>query len=226
MFNTIAWRYDLINTFISLGCDRYWRKKLVHALQEYWKQNKNQQILDIATGTADLAIATMKQLKPDKIIGLDPAEKMLELGKSKIKKNGFANKVILQKGCAESIEFADNFFDFAQVSFGVRNFADLNCGLAEIYRVLKFGGILTILEFSYPKNKLLRFIYKLYFNFVMPTVAGVLSGNFKAYKYLATSVANFPSPEKLKNILECIGFKVNKVQGLTFGVCSLYLCKK
>jgi demethylmenaquinone methyltransferase/2-methoxy-6-polyprenyl-1,4-benzoquinol methylase len=226
IFNSIAWRYDLINTLISFGFDKYWRNKLVQALGRHLDKTKDQQILDVSTGTADLAIETMKQLKPNKIIGIDPAEKMLELGRAKIKKSGFANRISLQKGSAEKLEFADNFFDFAQVSFGIRNFADLNCGLVEIYRVLKSGGILTILEFSYPKNKFLRHVYKLYFNFIMPVIAGILSGNLKAYKYLATSVANFPNPEKLKDILENIGFTVNEVQRLTFGVCSLYLCKK
>ena len=187
MFNDIAGRYDLLNRLLSGGIDIYWRKRALRELNDI----KPRTILDVATGTADLAIMAEKSLHPDKITGIDISEGMLELGRKKIAAAGFSN-IELQKGDSEKIDFRDNSFDAITVSFGVRNFENLGNGLREMYRVLKPGGKLVVLEFSKPKASAFKGIYKLYMNVVAPCVGKMISKNQAAYQYLNDSVQAFP----------------------------------
>ena len=159
MFNSIAGKYDFLNRFLSAGIDIWWRKKAINEL----KKINPKIILDVATGTGDVALMTYKKLHPEKIYGIDISEGMLELGRKKIKQKGLENKIELQQGDSENIIFDNNFFDGITVAFGVRNFENLEKGLSEMFRVLKPGGKLVVLEFSKPKQKNFKFLYQFYF---------------------------------------------------------------
>jgi demethylmenaquinone methyltransferase/2-methoxy-6-polyprenyl-1,4-benzoquinol methylase len=217
MFNDIAGRYDLLNRLLSGGIDIYWRKRALRELKDI----KPRTILDVATGTADLAILAQKSLHPDKITGIDISEGMLELGRKKIAAAGFLN-IELQKGDSEKINFPDNSFDAITVSFGVRNFENLGNGLREMYRVLKPGGKLMVLEFSKPKASAFKGIYKLYMNVVAPGVGKMISKNQAAYQYLNDSVQVFPEGQDFINILETSGFSETSLKALSWGICTIY----
>jgi len=217
MFNNISWRYDLLNRLLSFGIDIWWRKKAIACL----KGQKPKFILDIATGTADLAIEALS-LKPDKIIGVDISEGMLNFGRKKLKDKGLENVIELQLGDSEKLLFPDHTFDAAMVSFGVRNFEDLVQGLEEIYRVLKPGGQILILEFSKPKNYLVRSGYNFYNATALPLIGKLLSKDSAAYTYLPESVAAFPEGDNFVKILTSVAFKSAKAVPLTFGICSIY----
>jgi demethylmenaquinone methyltransferase/2-methoxy-6-polyprenyl-1,4-benzoquinol methylase len=217
MFNNISWRYDLLNRLLSFGIDIWWRKKAIACL----KENKPKFILDIATGTADLAIEALS-LNPEKIIGVDISEGMLEFGRKKLKSKGLENKIELQLGDSEKLLFPDHTFDAAMVSFGVRNFEDLVQGLEEIYRVLKPGGQILILEFSKPKNYLVRSGYNFYNATALPLIGKLLSKDSAAYTYLPESVAAFPEGDNFVKILTSVAFKNAKALPLTFGICTIY----
>ena len=217
MFNDIAGRYDLLNRLLSGGMDIYWRKRALRELKDI----KPRTILDVATGTADLAIMAEKHLHPDKITGIDISEGMLELGRKKIAAAGFSN-IELQKGDSEKINFPDNSFDAITVSFGVRNFENLGNGLREMYRVLKPEGKLIVLEFSKPKATAFKGIYKLYMNVVAPGVGKMISKNQAAYQYLNDSVQAFPEGQDFVNILETSGFSKTNLKELSWGICTIY----
>ena len=217
MFNDIAPRYDFLNHFLSAGIDKSWRKKAIKLLEDH----EPRQILDVATGTADLAIQAIK-LDPEKVIGVDIAEKMLEIGREKIKKRGLENKITLQQADACSLPFEDNSFDAITVAFGVRNFENLNKGLQEMNRVLKTGGMAVILEFSNPKAFPIKQFYNFYFRFVLPTVGKMVSKNSSAYTYLPETVKAFPDGSKFVSIMEDTGYQQIERHDLTFGVASIY----
>jgi demethylmenaquinone methyltransferase / 2-methoxy-6-polyprenyl-1,4-benzoquinol methylase len=217
MFNDIAGRYDLLNRLLSGGIDIYWRKRALRELKDI----KPRTILDVATGTADLAIMAEKSMHPDKITGIDISEGMLELGRKKIAAAGFSN-IELQKGDSEKINFPDNSFDAITVSFGVRNFENLGNGLTEMYRVLKPGGKLVVLEFSKPKASAFKGIYKLYMNVVAPGVGKMISKNQAAYQYLNDSVQVFPEGQDFIKILETNGFSKTSLKALSWGICTIY----
>lgn len=222
MFNRIAPHYDLLNRVLSLGIDQIWRRKAIGFL----KEGNPKQILDVATGTADVALETAKTLNPERVVGLDIAVEMLEIGKVKVKKQGLQQIVTLQEGDSENLPFEDNTFDAITVAFGVRNFENLEQGLQEMNRVLKDGGRAVILEFSKPKVFPFKQLYHFYFKNVLPLIGKLTSKDPKAYRYLYESVQAFPEGNAFINILEKTGFKSNRCIPLTLGICSIYLGEK
>jgi len=221
LFNDIAPSYDFLNHFLSANTDKLWRKKSVKILSV-----KNpKKILDVATGTGDLAIAMLK-LEPEKIIGIDISKEMLEIGKKKIKEINKEQIIELQQNDAENIPFSNNSFDAVTIAFGVRNFENLNKGLSELYRVLNFNGTLLILEFSRPKNNLFGYFFKFYFKYILPTLGKMFSKNKVAYKYLFQSVQQFPSVNNMKNNLLSQGFINVNAKTLSMGIATIYTASK
>jgi demethylmenaquinone methyltransferase/2-methoxy-6-polyprenyl-1,4-benzoquinol methylase len=221
MFNNISKNYDDLNRVISFGIDISWRKKVVQIVSK----NNPQQILDIATGTGDLALM-MSTLAPEKIIGLDISEGMLSVGKEKISKAQLNDKIEMVVGDSEDIPYADNTFDAITVSFGVRNFANLDKGLREIRRVLKSGGILVILETSNPTKFPFKQGYKFYTSFILPVIGKLFSKDKIAYSYLSESANFFPFGEAFNNILKKNGFINTTHTPVTFGVATIYSASK
>jgi demethylmenaquinone methyltransferase/2-methoxy-6-polyprenyl-1,4-benzoquinol methylase len=222
MFDRIAFRYDFMNRFLSGGIDVRWRKKAIKELQ----QADPQTILDVATGTADVAIMMTKYLSPKKIIGIDISEGMLDLGRKKIAELKLNNTIELQHGDSEAINFADNSFDAITVAFGVRNFASLEKGLAEMLRVLKPGGKLVVLEFSKPKQGFLKKIYSLYMKIAAAGIGKWIAKNREAYEYLNESVNAFPEGNNFVEILNKAGYTNTYLKKLTLGICTIYCGKK
>lgn len=221
MFNNIAWRYDFLNRFLSFGIDRSWRRKAIGVL----KKEKPQLILDIATGTGDFAIEALR-LDPVKIFGVDISDDMLAIGRKKIKKKHVQDKIELLGGDSEKLFFEDNKFDAVTVAFGVRNFEHLEKGLSEIHRVLKPGGTALILEFSKPQSQIINKLYRFYSSTLCPWIGRIISKDASAYSYLYESVEAFPYGKAFQKILEGSGFTAVKIKPLTFGVASVYSCKK
>jgi len=217
MFNNIAHRYDFLNHFLSLGIDKIWRRKAINEL----KTAKPSKILDIATGTGDLALAALR-LNPSEIIGIDISEEMLNYAKMKIAKAGKSGIIKFEVGDSEQINYPDNTFDAAIVAFGVRNFENLQKGITEINRVLAPGAKLVVLEFSRPQNMLIRKIYNLYFFTLVPFFGRVFSKDSRAYTYLPESVNAFPDGADFLNFMTDAGFKNLSCKRLTFGIASLY----
>jgi demethylmenaquinone methyltransferase/2-methoxy-6-polyprenyl-1,4-benzoquinol methylase len=222
MFNSIAYRYDFLNRFLSAGIDVWWRKKAIQQLQKIAPEK----VLDVATGTGDVAIMTYRMLKPEKITGIDISEGMLELGRKKIEKLGLSNTIELQKGDSEVIRFEENSFDAITVAFGVRNFQNLEKGLSEMYRVLRPGGKLVVLEFSKSKNKLLSAPFNFYMNVVTPAIGKIFSKNKDAYTYLNHSVQAFPEGQTFLTIMHEAGFTQTYLKKLSFGICTIYCGSK
>lgn len=222
MFNNIARRYDFLNHFLSLGIDKIWRRKTVKTLKGI---NSNPILLDVATGTGDLAITALK-LNPKQIIGIDISEEMLRFGKEKIKKKKLDDIITLQKGDSENIEFESDYFDGVTVAFGVRNYENLNKGLSEMYRVLKSNGKIAILEFSKPKSFPVKQIYNFYFKSILPLIGKMVSKDNAAYTYLPESVRQFPERDLFIQELEKVGFKNCSFIPLSFGIASIYSAEK
>jgi demethylmenaquinone methyltransferase / 2-methoxy-6-polyprenyl-1,4-benzoquinol methylase len=218
MFNNISKKYDFLNRLLSMGIDVYWRKKAIKQL----KGDEPKLILDIATGTGDFALESLK-LNPDKIIGVDISEGMLNVGKEKIKKLKLEDKIDLQLGDSEGLVFKDNNFDAVIVSFGVRNFENLEKGLSDMFRVLKPGGKTVILEFSKPQYFPFKQIYNFYFKFILPQIGKLISKDNSAYTYLPESVKEFPYGDRFLEIMQKTGFKNTKCIPLTFGISSIYI---
>ena len=221
MFNNISPRYDFLNHFLSLGIDRGWRRQAITLL----KPLQPKQILDVATGTGDFALQAL-ELNPDKVIGVDIAEGMLEIGRKKIKQKNLADKVELYMGDSENLQFEENKFDAVTVGFGVRNFENLDKGLREIYRVMKPGAMVVILEFSRPRLFPFRQIYNFYFKIILPKLGRLISSDKSAYTYLPESVEAFPDGTEFENILKKTGFKNTACKALTFGISSIYTGRK
>lgn len=221
MFDTISGNYDDLNRVISLGIDVKWRKKVVDIVAKKNPEN----ILDIATGTGDLAIL-MSKTSAKKIIGLDLSVGMLEVGKKKIADQNLSDKIDMIVGDSENIPFPDNHFDAITVSFGIRNFETLEKGLAEIYRVLKPNGVFVILETSVPTKFPFKQGYSFYTKMILPLIGKIFSKDKNAYGYLSTSAANFPFGEKLNNILRKVSFIDCVAMPQTFGVATIYTATK
>jgi len=217
MFNDISGKYDFLNHFLSLGVDYSWRRKFVRQLARY----KPQQILDVATGTGDLALL-ISTLNPQHITGIDIAGNMLSVAVQKAVRNHLQDKVTFREGDAENLPFPDSSFDAVTVAFGVRNFEDLEKGLSEMKRVLKSGGIMMILEFSHPSSFPWKQLYGFYSENMIPLIGKLVSKNKQAYTYLPESVSAFPSGKNFTDILEKVGMKNVSRRSLTFGVASIY----
>jgi len=222
MFDKIAWRYDFLNHFFSLHIDKIWRRKAVNEL----RGRPLDHILDVATGTADLALAIQKRLHPAHITGIDISEGMLAIGRQKIEKKGLEQQISLMFGDSEAIPFDDHTFDAVTVAFGVRNFEHLEKGLGEMFRVLKTGGKLVVLEFSIPGNRIFRSIFYFYFFRILPFVGRLLSKDAQAYNYLPDSVLSFPHGAEFTDKMENCGFSEVKIRPLTFGIASIYTGRK
>ncbi|MEK9628422.1 MAG: bifunctional demethylmenaquinone methyltransferase/2-methoxy-6-polyprenyl-1,4-benzoquinol methylase UbiE [Nitrospinota bacterium] len=223
MFDAVAPRYDLLNRLLSAGFDRYWRKV---AVSEFGPVG-NKSFLDVATGTADIALEIGKRdPKPSQIIGMDFSLSMLRLGNKKISNQKLFNGIKLIPGSAENIPLKDHTFDGTITAFGVRNFADAKQGLREMHRILKPNGKIVVLEFSFPANGVLQWLYRFYFEKILPLTGRIISGHKNAYSYLPASVANFPQGEAFKNMLEDSGFNEVTSRPLTLGIVSLYTGRK
>ena len=222
MFDNIAFRYDFLNHFLSVGIDIGWRKKAIKQLRPL----NPKYILDVATGTGDMAILASRLLNADKIIGIDISEGMLEIGKKKTERLGLQPRIELLKGDSETILFDDNTFDAVTVAFGVRNFQDLELGLSEIKRVLKPGGKLIVLECTKPKLPVIKNFYNLYLKVIAPWIGRVVSKNKNAYQYLNESVQNFPEGNHFVQILNKLGYKNASCKTLSLGISSIYSGEK
>jgi len=221
MFNSIAPRYDLLNRVLSGGIDRKWRKNAIDQLIAL----QPKKILDIATGTADLALESVR-LCPTEIIGLDISNNMLEVGREKINQRNLQNIIRLDQGDSENLSYADNYFDAITVAFGVRNFEHLEKGLSEMYRVLKPGGMVVILEFSQPTATPIKQFYNFYSKYILPGVGQLISKERSAYEYLPESVRAFPYGKQFLEILTQVNYKETKCIPQTFGIASIYTAKK
>ncbi len=217
MFNNISSNYDFLNRILSGRVDVYWRSRVLKEL----KKDKPSTILDIATGTGDLAI-TLSKINSVKITGIDISEKMIEIGVEKKTKKNLQHIIHLKVDDSENLSFNDHVFDAVTVSFGVRNFMDLKKGIQEIFRVLKPGGVFYVLEFSIPKSMIVRSIYIAYSKYMMPFIGKLISKDPKAYEYLFESVQHFPYGEKFADILSENGFQHVTYTPLTFGIATLY----
>ena len=222
MFNHIAPKYDLLNHLLSAGIDKGWRRKVRRALAS----DHPEIILDVATGTGDLAIELAKLPGIKQITGIDIAEEMLEIGRRKIAEKGLENKIKLLPGDSEKIDFEDNYFDAVTVAFGVRNYENLEKGLQEMHRVLKPGKKVAVLEFSKPAAFPMKNLYLFYFHHILPAIGRIISKDRSAYTYLPESVSRFPENKAFMAELEKAGFKNPTQQRLTFGIATLYLATK
>ncbi|RYD78569.1 MAG: bifunctional demethylmenaquinone methyltransferase/2-methoxy-6-polyprenyl-1,4-benzoquinol methylase UbiE [Sphingobacteriales bacterium] len=222
MFDDIAYRYDFLNRTLSGGLDISWRKKALN----YLKDLQPKYMLDVATGTADVAIMASRLLKPDAIKGIDISEGMLEIGRKKVAAQGLKDTIELLKGDSETISFQSNSFDAVTVAFGVRNFQNLEKGLSEILRVLKPGGRLVVLEFSQPKWLFAKIFYNLYMKIVAPNMGKLFSKNRNAYEYLDKSIKKFPEGKNFTAILDNLGYANLQYKPLSLGICSIYCGEK
>ena len=218
MFDKIAFRYDFLNRFLSAGIDIGWRKKALALLKDV----KPKYILDVATGTADLAIMAAEILNPAKITAIDISEGMLKIGREKVLKAKLDKVIELQYGDSETINAADNSFDAVTVAFGVRNFQNLEKGLAEFLRVLKPGGKLVVLEFSQPTQPVVKAFYNTYMKVITPTIGKIISKNNCAYQYLDESIKKFPEGQNFTHILQQLGYLNIQSKKLSLGICSIY----
>ncbi|GAA4732347.1 bifunctional demethylmenaquinone methyltransferase/2-methoxy-6-polyprenyl-1,4-benzoquinol methylase UbiE [Flavisolibacter ginsenosidimutans] len=222
MFDRIAPRYDFMNRFLSVGIDRIWRRKAIR----FFKKDKPIHLLDVATGTADMAIMAAKILSPAKITGIDISEGMLKIGRKKIEKENLGTKIVLSGGDGETINFPPDTFDGVMVAFGVRNFEHLEKGLQEILRVMKPGAQLVVVEFSKPRIPGVKGLYNFYMGVVAPQLAKWFNQNKKAYQYLNESAKAFPDRRHFVSILNKTGYSNTYYQSLSLGICCIYSARK
>lgn len=222
MFNNIAGKYDFLNHLLSLGIDKGWRTKAIKSIESIAPKK----ILDVATGTGDLAIAAAKKITDSNVVGIDIAAQMLEVGRVKIEDKNLSARIEMKVGDSEALPYADNHFDAVLCAYGVRNFQDLPKGLSEMCRVMRKGGRLAILEFSQPKTFPVKQVFSIYFKYVMPLFGKMVSKHSTAYNYLPESVMAFPEGQDFCKILEQCGYKNVKARPLTFGITSLYTAEK
>lgn len=220
LFDRIAGTYDGLNHLLSLNIDRRWRRKAIQPIQPCGL------LLDVAIGTADLTIELLRQNKAAHVTGIDLSRQMMAIGQKKVAQYGYSDKVRFDYGSAQQMPYADESFDTVTCAYGVRNFANMDEGLSEMYRVLRSGGELMILEFSYPTNPLIRWGYDLYFTHILPFVGNLFSRDKSAYSYLNRSVKNFPYGEAFCEHLRAAGFTQIKATTLTFGISTVYKAEK
>ena len=217
MFNNISRKYDLLNHVLSMGIDILWRKKAVRMLKPYTPRI----ILDIASGTGDFALETSR-IKPDKIYGVDISEGMLEVGRKKVEARNLGHMIEMQLGDSENLHFEDNYFDAVTVAFGVRNYENLKLGLSEMFRVMKPGGHVVIIEFSQPTAFPVKQLYNFYSRAILPRIGKMISKDKAAYEYLPESVSVFPYGQQFLDIMNEVGFMETKSIPLTLGISSIY----
>ncbi len=221
MFNNISAKYDFLNHFLSVGIDKIWRKKAVKKLGTV----QPKRILDLATGTGDFAIASLK-LNPEEIVGMDISEGMLAVGREKMKKNGFDHIISMQLGDSENLPFEDNYFDGLTVGFGVRNYENLEKGLGEMLRVIKPGGMAVILEFSKPAKFPVKQYYAFHSKYLIPFFGKMISKDSSAYTYLPDSIQAFPEGDHFLKIMEKVGYASVERQIVSGGIATIYSGKK
>ncbi|QOX80037.1 bifunctional demethylmenaquinone methyltransferase/2-methoxy-6-polyprenyl-1,4-benzoquinol methylase UbiE [Trichlorobacter lovleyi] len=218
MFDTIAPRYDFLNHLLSFGIDKRWRRTAVRLI----KAPEGGRVLDVATGTGDVALEIARVTPASlKITGADFSPEMVALGQAKIAASAYADRIDFKVAPCEDLPFGADTFDSVTIAFGIRNVVDRRLGLAELWRVIKPGGRLVILEFSTPRSALFRWLYHFYFRTILPVIGGIFS-KYDAYKYLPDSVLEFPSSEEFCATMGDIGFKHVRCQALTFGIASIY----
>lgn len=218
MFDGIARRYDLLNHLLTLGIDVWWRKRCVAMI----KRTVDPIVADVATGTGDLAITLCRKLNPSKIVGLDLSDEMLEIGRQKISKQGLADRIEMRQENCEATTLPDCFCDIVTIGFGIRNFQSPEKGLKEFFRILKPQGELTILEFSQPRSKLFKWLFDLYFRYILPLIGRCISKHPIAYTYLPQSVETFPCGADFCRMIEEAGFEKVHHKPLTFGIATVY----
>lgn len=221
MFDNIAPTYDLLNHTLSLNVDKAWRRKAIREAG----LSRPRTILDVATGTADLAIQAAS-LHPEKIVGVDLSAEMLRVGEQKIAKLKLDQLITLQQGDSEDLPFSEAEFDVAMAAFGVRNFENTRKGLQEMHRILKPGGKIVVLEFTNPANPLINYFYQLYFKGILPIIGKLISKDFSAYRYLPESVGAFLQREDFTALLDDCGFRESRYRSLTLGIACLYTAIK
>lgn len=221
MFDSIAPAYDFMNRAMTLGIDRIWRRKAVGML----RADRPKRILDVATGTGDLAILLAQKLPEAQIIGVDLSSGMIKVGNEKIARKGLTDRVTLQPADCLSLPFADGEFDCITVAYGVRNFSDLAAGYREMRRVLRPGGKLCVIELSVPVNRLVKPLYNLYTKRIIPLVGRMVSKDTRAYSYLPESIAAVPQRQAMCDLMKAAGFAEAKFRSLTFGVCTIYIAQ-
>ncbi len=220
MFSSIAPRYDLLNRMLSFGADIYWRRFAVNRLPKV----KNARFLDVATGTCDVALEIVRRFPDDtKVVGVDFSEKMLELGKEKVRNAGYQDRIDIRPGDATSLPFEDKVFDGAIIAFGIRNVQDYKKGLSEMSRVVRGGGKVVILEFTSVQSRFFQPLFHLYITKVMPFIGEIISGKKGAYQYLPDSMLDFPPPERFKQAMEETGLLDVGYHKLTFGAAVVYV---
>lgn len=223
MFDNIAPNYDKLNHIMSFNLDRTWRRRVMRIV----RRSKAKKIMDIATGTGDLAITMAKRIDRTQILGVDLSEEMLAVARQKIQKQGLEERIMLEKGDAESLDMVESgTIDAVTVAFGVRNFENLERGLSEIYRTLREGGKLVVLELSVPRNRLIRWFYAQYSHRILPSIGAMISKDKRAYIYLPESIDEFPKPERFCEILRGVGFTRVKRRSQSFGVAHIYEATK
>lgn len=222
LFDNIAPTYDALNHTLSFGFDRAWRRKAIRALAAYNPAS----VLDVATGTGDFALAIARELKLRQVTAVDISEGMMSVGREKAAREGLHDVVCFRKEDCCHLSFSDDSFDAVTVTFGVRNFENLDACLCEMHRVLNKGGHLVLLELSYPHNRLWRFLFNIYSKVVMPVVGRIISGDDSAYTYLPETMAAFPQGEVMREILLKNGFSQVSFRRLTMGICTLYIAEK
>ena len=222
MFNNIAPTYDRLNHLFSFSIDKLWRRRVVRRVRRL----KPERVLDVATGTGDLAIKMAKAMPKAKIMGVDLSENMLSVAAEKVRRQGLDDHIALYQGDAENLDVANGLVDVATVAFGVRNFGNVEQGLSEIWRALRSGGHLIVLEFSTPRNFLVRKLYQFYSNHVMKPVGGLVSKDRKAYDYLPDSIAAFPDRERFLDIMRKVGFDECRRHSQSLGIAQIYIGKK
>ena len=222
MFNNIAPTYDRLNHIFSFSIDRLWRGRVVRMV----RRMKPQRIMDLATGTGDLAIKMAKRIPKAHIMGVDLSENMLAVAADKVRRKGLDDHIALYQGEAERLDVGDDVLDVVTIAFGVRNFGDIDGSLREIARALQKGGHLVILEFSTPRNPIVRHLYRLYSNHVMKPVGGIVSKDKKAYNYLPDSIEEFPDPERFLDIMRHAGFEQCRRKSLSMGIAQIYIAQK
>ena len=219
MFDNIAPKYDLLNHTLSMSIDRAWRRPVVGEV----RRAKPGRILDVATGTGDLAIAMARRIRDVQVLGVDLSEQMLAVARRKIEARGLDGRIVLDRGDAERLAVADASVDVATVAFGVRNFGDLGAGLRELARTIKPGGKVVILEFSRPRNRVFRALYEFYSYKILPRIGGLVSRDKRAYEYLPASVGEFPAPEEFMAMMARAGFRNCRARSQSFGIAQIYI---